>query len=75
VSQINTRLFKPAASSASQKEQGVRSLGRTPVLKSIVFLSNCVYQGMIFLNPFFFLLLDSFLLSLLSPWLPVWDAF
>src|SRR5438045_9101024 len=32
------------------------------------------YHGIIFFNPFFFLLLDSFLLSFLSPWLPVCDV-
>src|SRR5215467_14519419 len=53
-----------------RKRQGVRFILRTPYpAKELLLATEGGYQGMIFFNPFFFLLLDSFLLSFLSVWL------
>ena len=63
------------AAKAQKKQREVRPLfAHLMSCFRMLLAAENGYHGIIFFNPFFFLLLDSFLLSFLSPWLPVCDV-
>jgi hypothetical protein len=58
------------------KKQGVQAhLPHPGFVSELLLISRTAYHGMIFFNPFFFLLVDSFLLSFGSFLLPDWVPF
>src|SRR6266849_9779624 len=59
--------FGPANRPMALKHQGYGNFGRTPRVSPNLRPATKAHQGMIFLRPFFFLLVDSFLLSPLLP--------
>src|SRR6266849_4076067 len=72
VSEVNTTVLAPANCEMPLKKQGARPHSASPRGVSLNFRPAVeTHQGTIFLSPFFFLLVDSFLLF---PLVPLWAA-